>query len=282
LLVRDSAHLPCFSCSRFSSSCQQACSVGCLLETWTGGSCFFPQLPYSSQEGHLRETRYPWPWLFRAPTGDNLVTNGSARIARSTSSICTSVVSSVSLRVSSLPSISLLFKIRTFRTSLRTSGRQASGEEEGGKKKWNALRALFRTINVIQHKKSVTAWHPSCRTISSRNSRKVDIVSLSPWVGVIVSVRVSGCVCLGPSSVSIEFKIQEQKRVWELCLDFVCIEVVFSGPAIVSVLLPLMFLKTKNKKMTDDAQKVCSAGVPWPGHNFFLKVWPVTDVMWRR
>jgi len=28
----------------------------------------------------------------------------------------------------------VLHKIRTFRTSLRTSGRQASGEEEGGKK----------------------------------------------------------------------------------------------------------------------------------------------------
>jgi len=122
------------------------------------------------------------------------------------------------------------YKIRTFRTSLRTSGRQASGEEEGGKKNEMRCAHFFETINVIQNKKSVTAWHPPCRTISSRNSRKVDIVSLSPWVGVIVSVRVSGCVCLGPSSVSIEFKIQEQKRVWELCSDFVCIEVVLVVP----------------------------------------------------
>ncbi len=33
LLVRASAYLPCFSCSRFSSSCKQVCSVGCLFET---------------------------------------------------------------------------------------------------------------------------------------------------------------------------------------------------------------------------------------------------------
>jgi hypothetical protein len=65
------AHSPWRSCSRFSSSCEHASSVGCTLETWTGGSCFFPQLPYSSQEGHLRETWYPSPWLFRQPTGDN-------------------------------------------------------------------------------------------------------------------------------------------------------------------------------------------------------------------
>ncbi len=40
--VRVSAHLPCFSSSRFSISYKQASSVGCPLETWTGGSCFFP------------------------------------------------------------------------------------------------------------------------------------------------------------------------------------------------------------------------------------------------
>jgi hypothetical protein len=117
LLVRASAYLPCFSSSLFNSSCKQACSVGCLFETWTGGSCFFPQLPYTSQEGHLRETWYPWPWLLRAPTGDNLVTNGSARIARSSSSICTNVVSSVSFRVPSLRSLVLVIFLNDSRSS---------------------------------------------------------------------------------------------------------------------------------------------------------------------
>jgi hypothetical protein len=171
-------------------------------------------------------------------------------------------------------------KIRTFRTTLRTSGRQASGEEEGGKKNEMRWRALFWRINVIQHKKSVTEWHPPCRTISSRNSRKVDIVQVSPWVGVIVSVRVSGCVCLGPCEYWIQNSRTEKclRTLFGFCLYRGC----FIGPATVSVLLRQMFLKTKNKKMTDDAQKVCSAGVPWHGHNFFLKVWPVTNVMWRR
>jgi hypothetical protein len=49
-------------------------------------------------------------------------------------------------------------KIRTFRSTFRTSGRQASEEEEGGKK--NEMRSAhffqLQTINVIQHKKSVT------------------------------------------------------------------------------------------------------------------------------
>jgi hypothetical protein len=52
---------------------------------------------------------------------------------------------------------SILPKIRTFRTSLRTSGRQASGEEEGGKKNEMRCAHFFETINVIQNKKSVTA-----------------------------------------------------------------------------------------------------------------------------
>ena len=177
----------------------------------------------------------------------------------------------------------LCHKIRTFRTTLRTSGRHASGEEEGGKKNEMRCAPFFfskQYINVIQHKKSVTVWHPPCRTISSRNSRKVDIVPVSPWVGVIVSVRVSGRVCLGPCKYWI------RNSGTETCLralfGFWLYRVCFIGPTIVRVLLPLMFLKTRNTNMTDDAQKVCSAGVPWPGHNFFLKVWPVTDVMWRR
>ncbi len=32
------------SCSRFIISFKHETSVGCLFETWTGGSCFFPQL----------------------------------------------------------------------------------------------------------------------------------------------------------------------------------------------------------------------------------------------
>jgi hypothetical protein len=161
--------------------------------------------------------------------------------------------------------------------NFRTSSVGGKGRR---KKKWNALARTFEIINVIEHKKSVIAWHPPCRTISSRNSRKVDIVPGSPWVGVIVSVTVSGCVCLGPCKYWIQNSRTETclRTLFGFCLYRGC----FIGPAIVSVLLPLMFLKTKNKKMTDDAQKVCSAGVPWPGHNFFLKVWPVTDVTWRR
>jgi hypothetical protein len=85
-------------------------------------------------------------------------------------------------------------------------------------------------------------------------------------------------VSLGPCMYWIQNSRTETRTLFGFCLYQGC----FIPPPIVSVLLPLMFLKTKNKKMTDDAQKVCSAGVPWPGHYFFLKVWPVTDVTWRR
>ncbi len=117
---------------------------------------------------------------------------------------------------------------------------------------------FFETLNVIQHKKSVTVWHPPCRTISSRNSRTVDIVPVSPWVGVIVSVRASGCLCLGPCMYWIQNSRTETRTLFGFCLYQGC----FIPPPIVSVMLPLMFLKTKNKKMTDDSQQVCSAGVP--------------------
>jgi hypothetical protein len=126
-------------------------------------------------------------------------------------------------------------------------------EEEGGKKKWNSLRTLLPTTNnkcnSTQEECHVTSPlslhmdHIHC----SRNSRKVDCVPVTPWVAVIKSVRFRVvCVYAPLHFSSIEFQIEEQKRGWEICLYRDCL----IPPSIVSVLLPLMFLKCKTKKMT--------------------------------
>jgi len=105
--------------------------------------------------------------------------------------------------------------------NFRTSSVGGKGRR---KKKWNALARTFETINVIEHKKSVIAWHPPVGPFPVEIVEKWTLcqgVLGLEWLWVL-RFRV---VCVWVL-VSIEFKIQEQKRAWELCSDFVCIEVV--------------------------------------------------------
>ena len=169
-------------------------------------------------------------------------------------------------------------KIRTFRTTLRTSGRQASGGR--GRRKKNEMRsAHFFNLN-----NKCNSTQKECHSVTpplsldldhfhcSRNIRKVDYVPVTTWVGVIVSVRVYGCVCLCPCWTCQVLNSKFKNR--NVAENFVCIEVVLF--LLQSWACPYLSCSWNSKKK-NDAQKVCST-TPWPGHNFFLKSWPVTDV----
>jgi hypothetical protein len=142
---------PNISKTSFSISWNHTRSVGCLMEIWTGDSCFFSQMSYSSQSEHLRETSHPSQWPLCTRTGDSFVTNGNSRITRLNTSICTDTV--VSSRVPSfISSLSEDFSqqciFKKKKIPLHDRGRGLDVVEQSLRDVFNDVSKYIRKISV--------------------------------------------------------------------------------------------------------------------------------------